>query len=152
MKYLLTGILLGICAIIFNSCEQEKNDNPSACNGTYNFCVSMDGSQLEGNATFQKIASDHYKILWESTNPVFQNIKIDIYSSSSGSLNIDSTATSGNAQFEYFDGISYYGGSGRVVVQNISTTEINGTFNATTDGAGTVKTFTDGNFVNVPRQ
>jgi len=147
-------LLFCVVAVTFTACKKDDDDTATACSSGNNFCFKLDGTLVEGNATFREINPTRLRIEWETnTGGTYKSVEIDINANATGTYSVDKSYSANTAALQYFEGEGFYGTSGEVKVDNLSATSITGTFNGTvTDDNGNSKQITDGNFSSVPKQ
>jgi hypothetical protein len=158
LNYFLICFILAGC-IGLAACDKN---NPltaiiGACNGM-NLCFKMNGTQYTMNANWTTPPSRN-RVYWEEGSGAnYKNIELDIYGSTTGTYNVDTSSSATNrAAFQYFINEggttkNIQGLSGTVNLTEITATTISGNFTISAkDQTGATYEITEGNFVSVPK-
>lgn len=150
------GFATAFFLILFGSCEKSEETTEStntACSGGVNFCMMYGNTNKSGNAVLSEPPGSRYRVYWENTSGgQFEQVELDLYTSATGTLQIDTSASASTAFFQYFssaNGVNN-GVSGTVNLTQFDPNGagLSGTFTVTTlDGT----MVTNGNFTNVSK-
>lgn len=119
------------------------------CDEGVEFCMDYGGTNKSGDAEVFEYTSSHYRVYWTAgAGNDYEQVELDIYGSTDGSYDIDTTGAAGTASFQYFstaNGVQN-GVSGTLEISefDFGGNGLTGTFEATTEDGTEV---TAGGFV-----
>lgn len=102
LNYLL---VVGMLSLLFFSCQEEDDQNPSADGCPVGkVCFELNGSEVEVDAVWYDINGQRTRIYYENgSGTAYENIEIDFYGSSTGDYPfVDQNWAAGDASFQYF--------------------------------------------------
>lgn len=143
------------------ACSCNKEDDVDDCLATDNICVEMGDQKITGSASWYRIPNQNrFRILWEEgQGATYRNIEIDVYTTDSvlttGTYNFNSTGATGSAALQWYDlSTPWYGNAGSLLLENVTSNQLNGTFSGvvTKDGTGETLNVSKGRLQSVPIQ